>query len=58
MLRKFLIQIGFIKVFMLRVFIWSGLTTEEALELLKKTYFEPLQNKKIEVIVEDKKLFS
>lgn len=35
----------------------GGLTTEEALELLKKTYFEPLQNKKIEVIVEDKSYF-
>ncbi len=35
----------------------GGLTTEQALELLKKTYFEPLQNKKIEVIVEDKSYF-
>jgi len=35
----------------------GGLTTEEAFELLKKTYFEPLQNKKIEVIVEDKSYF-
>ncbi|ACM60200.1 vancomycin resistance protein YoaR [Caldicellulosiruptor bescii] len=35
----------------------GGLTTEEALELLKKTYFEPLQNKKVEVIVEDKSYF-
>ena len=35
----------------------GGLTTEQALELLKKTYFEPLQNKKIEVIVEGKSYF-
>uniref|UniRef100_A0A7C5Z1J5 Vanomycin resistance protein VanB n=1 Tax=Caldicellulosiruptor owensensis TaxID=55205 RepID=A0A7C5Z1J5_9FIRM len=35
----------------------GGLTTQEAFELLKKTYFEPLQDKKIEVIVEDKSYF-